>query len=246
MNNNRNNNNNRFLSRKKNKKTKTIPVFAPNKMMVKLNYTDGSQLRNNIGSSYLFFKMRGNSVFDPDPLLLTGGITGFPEWGGLYRRYLVTKVRVEWKVTNMESFPLSVCFAPSLADITTIVSSKNAAADVGEMKLGQVADLSAAGGMDRALINSTIDCATFMGNVNEYLDSGTWAGFAGAAASNPNQYIFLNFTVYSSNVLSSGIFSTLRIHYTVKFYEVQTPIDRTFDRNSLLQEREFTFVKNVN
>jgi hypothetical protein len=42
--------------------------------LVWLNYIDLTLVRNNAGFDYFTFNMRAYSAYDPDPLLLSGGI----------------------------------------------------------------------------------------------------------------------------------------------------------------------------
>jgi len=231
------NNNNKKKKNNNNKKQKNrqlpvntsimrnpYPVFAPEHINITFIYNDTSLVRNNAGSSYLWFKMR-TSLYDPDPLLLTGGITGFLEWGGIYRKYLIEAVTIEWRVCNLETFPVSITFAPSLNDLILAVTSRNAAADLGELKISQNRALSMAGGLDRTIIKARINLPQYIGNSIEFY-AGGYSGFMGALPGNPALLVFFNFAAYAANVFVNGIESTLRIKFHTRLYDLQSPIDR--------------------
>jgi len=200
------------------------PVFALDTQHITFIYNDTSLIRNNILSQYIWFKMR-SSIYDPDPLLLTGGITGFTEWGGLYRQYLVEAITVEWRVSNLEAFPVSVVMAPTLTDIGSVISSRNAAADIGELRHSQVKSLSMAGGLDRTIFRATYNLASLVGNMIQF-NSGSFAGFLGAAPSNPSALVYINFAAYSAVNFVNGIESTLKLSFHTKLFSIQSPVDR--------------------
>lgn len=200
------------------------PIFALDAQRITFIYNDTSLIRNNLASQYIWFKMR-SSLYDPDPLLLTGGITGFTEWGGIYRQYLIEAVTIEWRVSNLEAFPVSVVFAPSLTDIGSVVSSRNAAADIGELRHSQVRSLSMAGGLDRTMIRARFNLASLVGNTTQF-NSGLFSGNMGFAPSNPAFFVYFNFAAYSASNFSSGIESTLKLSFHTKLYSIQSPLDR--------------------
>jgi hypothetical protein len=143
--------------------------------------------------------------------------------GGLYRQYLVESVFIKWQFVNEQVFPLIVIFAPSLTNLASSLSSGAAIANLGENKLNRQQIISGAGGNDRGMILSTINLEQYVGQSSQY-KSGIYAGFLGAAPSNPATLIYLNFCVYGPSILSLGILSNLKIEFRVKFYDVQTPL----------------------
>jgi hypothetical protein len=197
------------------------PIICPESFRVTLVYNDNSVPRNNIGSSYLYFAQRGNGLFDPDPLLLTGSISGFAEWGAFYRQYIVESITVKWIVCNKEAFPVTVVCAPSNVSLATVITSHQAAVNLGENKLSTVRNLSMASGQDRTIIVKNINWSRYIANPVQYL-GGTFSGFGGFAPSNPIVSTFLDFAAYADNVFSAGISSSLRIEYHTKWYDIQS------------------------
>jgi len=202
-------------------------LFAPSRTDLTLVYNDSTITRFNGASSFSFFRMRANSIFDPDPLLLTGGISGFTEWGGLYRKYLVTDVHIEWKVCNLNNVGVNLVFSASTVDVNGLITSNNTVADLAELPFSSAVALSPTGGQDRAIITKTISLAKLHGRPEQYLTDDNYSGFLGSAASNPTNILFLNFGAFASANMTSGIDSTLRIKYRVQLYERQSPLDRS-------------------
>jgi len=190
---------------------------------VTLTYTDNSIIRGASGASYFVYTLRANGLYDPDPLLLTGGISGFTEWGGLYRQYLVESVTVTWDVANAQTFPIQIVFAPSLTNLSTIITSAAAVSNLAENKQAQQRIISGVGGQDRARIKTTINLRSFVANPTQF-QSGIYSGFLGAAPSNPTTLIYLNFCGSAPFVFSTGIVASLRVDYHTKLYDVQTPL----------------------
>lgn len=174
-----------------------------------------------------------NGLYDPDPALGSGSISGFGEWSNLYRKYLVLKVRIKWDVTNLEAFPITICFCPSNFDISSLITDSSTALDIGEMNGGQVRQLSQAGGMDRNRIDVVVNLSRFWGARGEFLDSSF---FSGTGLANPTNLIFGQFAVASSTALVNGINSTLKLIFTVRWYSRQTPFDRTFKEVEIEQD----------
>jgi len=205
------------------------PIFAPDTSYATLIYNDAIITRTNLGASWLYYRFRGNSIFDPDVGLGTGGISGLAEWGGLYRIYLAEGNEGTWTVTNNENFPVVICFAPGFTDLAASISSASNAADIGEVKHRQTRLLAPKGsGGATATIKFLIDWVTFIGNGGEYMFSAGYRGFLGAVPSNPTVVTYLHFTAFAASpfTLGGGIGTMLNIEYKCKFFDLQVPIDR--------------------
>jgi hypothetical protein len=209
------------------------PMIIEHQKTVTLSYADNTNVRNNIGASYLFYQLRSNGLYDPDPLLLSGGISGFTEYGGFYRKYRVESVEVEWTISNNESFPVIIVFGAANSNLATVVTSSNDVLDLAENPYGVIKELSAAGGQDRITIRSKISLAQLVGQ-SEYYNDINYAGFLGSAPANPALLTYLLFgAVATKSTFSNGIASMIRLKFKVQLYDRQTPIDRTFLRREL-------------
>ncbi len=224
-------NNNQSFNLSGNRPFPGTALFAPATADITLVYQDSSMTRFNSGATFAYYRMRANGLYDPDPLLATGGISGFLEWGSIYRKYVVTDVHYEWKVTNREVFPVNIVTAVGNVDLVAAVSSVNAAADIAELKYSSTAVLSAAGGQDRAVINKTVHLPKVHGRPEQYLGDDNYSGFGGAAPSNPNTLLYIHFAAYSTANMAVGCDVVLRIKFRVTWYDVQSPIDRLLRSN---------------
>lgn len=181
---------------------------------VQLHYVDGTLVRNNAASNYLTFNLRFNSAYDPDPLLLTGGISGFAELAQFYTYYRVMKTQVSWSVSNKETFPVSVGYLCSGAPL--LINTQTKAINILENGLSVgPALLSSNGGQDRIMLTNSYDLPTIWGNTQNYLGSDS---FGALTNTNPNGIIMGQFVAYSSNNFVNGIDSNLRLTMSVKFY----------------------------
>jgi len=204
--------------------TANYPLVSRDTQRVTLTYQDLSLSRAvSLLSSYFVYSMRLNGIYDPDPLLLTGSVTGFAEWGGFYRQYLVEAVTITWSVVNRENFPVIIVFAPSLTNLAAVLSSGQAVANLAENKFAQTRVLSAQGGQDRARIQVTIKLSSYVALPQQY-NSGIYSGFMGAAPSNPSSLIYGNFGGYAPSTFTNGIVSDLKVRFHTKLYDVQTPL----------------------
>jgi len=179
-----------------------------------LNYVDSTLVRNNAGSNYLVFYMRLNSAYDPDPLLLSGSLSGFSEWAAFYQYYRVEKVQISWGVVNKEAFPVKVGFLATAAPVP--ISGQLAAINTLENGEAQgPATVSQAGGQDRAMLIRTYDLAKIWGNTAQYRADDNWGAVTNT---NPGFLVQGAFVAYASNNFVNGLDSDLRLRFQVKFY----------------------------
>jgi hypothetical protein len=182
-----------------------------------MNYVDDSMTRS-VAAAWLSFRFRANSVFDPDPLILTGGIAGFSELAQLYDFYRVTHLEFEWSVSNLEAFPVMVGAVFSNRDINSLISSTTAAHNALENGFTSKAlIMSGAGGQDRLLVRGKLALSKLWGDEISY-----WADqdFASVVTTNPAKSLYINFIVTSGTGanLSNGISSSLKLRYTTEWF----------------------------
>ena len=70
-------------------------LIMPPKLIRTLRYVDSAYVRNNPGGNYLVYSFRINDLYDPDPLLLSGSISGFKEIMQFYAQYRVLHVAAD-------------------------------------------------------------------------------------------------------------------------------------------------------
>jgi hypothetical protein len=221
------NKNKQILARNKPKKKKTNGqdtyrlrvgighYYAPESVVVNLTYADLTLNRNNAGSKWNSWRIRMNSVYDPDPLLLTGAVSGFLEWSNFYRKYLVTHFTVDAEISNKDAFAVGITAAPTTADIIAALNTPAACQDLSETPLAiKAKTVSQAGGVDRIKISKTIDLAQFCGNRNAYLDS---LQYASLISTNPAQMFYWNWGIFTDTNLANGLFQNTKYTYRVLF-----------------------------
>jgi hypothetical protein len=186
----------------------------PTRKLVWLNYIDSTLVRNNAGFDYLTFNMRANSAYDPDPLLLSGGISGFSEYAKFYSFYRVLEIELSWAVSNKESFPVHLGLTASTNSL--LINSVATAIDTLEngYSLGP-ATISPSGGMDRVMITKRISLSKVWGSVAQYLADDNWAS---SVTTNPIFLVNLAFVAYASSPFMNGIDSDLRIRFHTEFF----------------------------
>jgi hypothetical protein len=188
-------------------------IIQPSKT-VWLDYIDATLVRNNAGANYLVFLMRANSPYDPDPLLSTGGISGFAEMSAFYSQYRVTHCQISWTVANKESFPVHIGFNLSSAPLAVTTVAKAIDCLENGYSVGP-ATISTSGGMDRVMLTKRVTLSHIWGNLIQYEADDNWAA---SVISNPSFLIYINFLAYASTPFVNGIDSDLRLRFRVKFY----------------------------
>jgi len=192
--------------------------IMPSMVVRKLNYLDDDMLRTNAGGNFEVFRFRANSVFDPDPLILSGGIAGFSELAALYNYYRVTHLEFEWACTNNESFPVQIGCVFSNTDIAASIATQTQAHNALENGYStQALLLSAKGGQDRILVKGKLDLASLWGNRENYLCENSFSALTNA---NPVQLLYINFIISTgtASLLANGVTSSLKLKFTTQFY----------------------------
>jgi len=194
-------------------------AFAPDSIIVDLNYFDSTINRVNVGNKFSYWRIRMNSIFDPDPLLLTGAVSGFVEWAALYRKYTVLSCEVDSTIVNKETFPVGITAAPSDLDLVTIVTGPAAAEDMSELPYAiPTKIISTTGGVDKIRFRKRIDLAKFTGLKEAYIGSTTYSSLVNA---NPAVILFWNLALFTDTNMVSGVFQSTKYHYRVLFSQRQ-------------------------
>jgi hypothetical protein len=190
-----------------------IRDVADDTIRVKLKYYDTTMVRNNAGLTYLSWRYRMNSVYDPDPSLATGAISGFAEWAAIYSTYRVLSIIYQIKLANNEAFPLQVSTAPTFTDIGINALSS---VDLAELKYAKYTMMAAKGGRDMVNLQGALRLDEIFGA--SYLYDPT---FNAAVTTNPSTILYLNVGVNSPSPLVNGVTPAVRIIYDVLFYRRQ-------------------------
>lgn len=194
-------------------------LVVPATTIVTLRYKDTTLSRLNAGgANFSVFSLRLNDVYDPDPALSSGSITGFAQWAAFYNHYRVRSVTVRWQLGNFTAAPI---YAYMLATTNNIVpATVFGAIDLTESPLATKPRLLAPAGSypNVAVMRKKFDLATVMGNKQEYYSNADFTGTATASPSSPLTRIYLQFIAYSSVSWSQATNSDLELDYEVEFF----------------------------
>jgi hypothetical protein len=199
---------------------RNLSSYAADSYLCTLKYTSFDTTRGASGTTYAYWRFRMNSVFDPDPLVLSGSISGFNEIASIYRRYLVTDFEFMVEITNLETFPVTIIIAPSDIDLATQIVTRAAAVNMSEYPLASRRTLSAKGGQDRALLMKKFNLARFSGQPSAYVDS---LAYSSLSNTNPSILTFINFAIVADSNLANGVYMTTTLKFRTKWSERQTP-----------------------
>lgn len=200
----------------------TIPLHVndvmPPRILRDLNYIDSGYVRNNGGANYLVYAFRANDLFDPDPLILSGSVSGFKELMQFYGLYRVIKTKIHMKITNNESFPLIYGYVFSQASLAGVVGSRDDAINALETNFSTRGRLiSAKGGIDTDEIQSELSMSQLLGSKQQY---NSEIGYAGVGQATPVIPLYINLIIASpnANLLPNGVTTALTFEYRAEFF----------------------------
>ncbi len=146
---------NKYKRNKINILTVKGPLSAPDKLMVKLKYTELFQMAGVTSQQHVF---RGNSCFDPNSSGIGLQPNGFDEWSALYTRYRVHASKIKLMLVNNQAAGVLFSLQPSDSPST---SGNLSAASGNPYNVTKI--LGCAQGMDRTVINNYITTKAMRG-----------------------------------------------------------------------------------
>ncbi len=192
--------------------------YVPESVLVDLVFPDVTYNRNNVGSSFLSWRYRANSIYDPDPALGTGSVPGYTFWSGAYNNYLVIGLGYDIQVSNMESSPVDIVSWPSNNDLGLNYAGVSEMFGNPQASVNQIASK---GGMDRAHLTGYIDLGKFSGNPTQYI-----ANYFGLFGSNPASMPYFNIggNCATAFTASNGLDIRVCLTYRVLMYNRKTQV----------------------
>jgi len=193
-------------------------LIMPQKLIRSLRYVDNAYVRNAPGNTFLVYSFRVNDLYDPDPLILSGSISGFKEIMQFYQYYRVLHISADITIANQESFPVMYGAVFSQTNLTGVIATRDDAMNALEDPMSTKARiLSAKGGMDRARIRTARTCTSILGLGKQYLSEANYAGIGLASPTTP---LWLNFIVASATgaVLGNGYCTTTSLSFHAEFF----------------------------
>ncbi len=188
-------------------------MFTVDSIIADLTYPDTVYAKNNVGSAFISWRYRMNSIYDPDPLVGSGSVPGYSYYATGYGSYRVLGFAYNVTLANFEGSPVDIVGCPSNTDLGANYSGTN---ELFANPHATVALLSAKNGMDRATLKGYIDLGRFSGNTSQYLGNDS---FGSSFGNNPGTMSYINFGAVSSALFTTnnGIDYRVTLTYTVLF-----------------------------
>ena len=193
-------------------------LIMPPRHKAILLYVDNSYVRNNPGSNYLVYSFRINDLNDPDPLILSGGVSGFKEMMQFYLYYRVLSVRLEIDISNNEAFDIMYGGVFSQQNLTGTISSRDDAANALENNYAKGPFLlSEKTGMDRGKLRLSIRPSSLLGVPKQYYADTNYSGIGLATPAIPLWVNFIVFTPTGSPMVN-GYSNATKITFQTEFF----------------------------
>lgn len=221
------NTNKRIRNKKATRGTRRRPRQAKNEstMMImpahirrKLRYVDSAYVRNNPGNNFLVYAFRVNDLYDPDPTILSGSLSGFKELMQFYAQYRVLHLTASVTIINLETFPIMYGMCFSTNNLTGVIATRDDAINALENHFSTKAHiLSGKGGIDRAKLSRGEYMHKIVGDKKQYLSEIEYSGLGLATPARP---VWLNFIVASTTgaALTNGYATTTNLIFDSEFY----------------------------
>lgn len=228
-NNNRNNNNNKNNNRKNgNRRVRRRPnammlgerpsLIMPPRHVANFVYVDSAYVRNNPGNNFLVYSFRINDLYDPDPLILSGSVSGFKEMMQFYAYYRVLNFSANINVSNNEAFDIFYGAVFSQSNLTGVIASRDDAANALENNYAKGPFLlSEKTGMDRGTLKLRVRPSSLLGVPRQYFSD---TNYAGSGLATPPIPLWLNFIVYSPTgaALTNGYTTSTKLYMRSEFF----------------------------
>lgn len=209
----------RYLKRRdRRRKQKEEALIMPPKLLRRLRYVDNAYVRNAPGNTYLVYSFRVNDLYDPDPLILSGSVSGFKEIMQFYQYYRVLHTHATLNIANLEDFPIMYGAVWSQSNLTGSISSRDDAMNALEDPFSTRAHiLSAKGGLDKARLSIDKQMSRILGLRSQYMSESNYAGVGLATPTTP---LWLNVIVASATgaVLANGYCTTTTLIFQAEFF----------------------------
>ena len=224
-----NNNNNRRRRARRNFKpgrpgiaSEHPGLIMPPRHVATMKYVDSSYVRNNPGNNYLVYSFRINDLYDPDPLILSGSISGFKEMMQFYSYYRVLHFSANINISNNEAFDLLYGAVFSQTNLTGVIANRDDAINALENNYCKGPFLlSEKGGMDRGTMKLSIAPSSLLGVPRQYFGTNDYAG---SGLATPPIPLWLNFIVCSPTgaAMANGYTTTTKFFFRTEYRDWET------------------------
>jgi len=193
-------------------------LIMPPRHLANFMYVDNAYVRNNPGNNYLVYSFRINDLYDPDPLILSGSVSGFKEMMQFYSYYRVLGFSATINLSNNEAFDIFYGAVFSQTNLTGVISSRDDAANALENNYAKGPFiLSEKTGIDRGSMKLSIKPSSLLGVPRQYFADTNYTGLGLASPSIP---LWLNFIVYSPTgaALTNGYTTSTKLFFHAEFF----------------------------
>lgn len=217
----------------------------PAQMARHMRYLDPIFILKNAAAAFLVREFKVNDLFDPDPLLGGGSVSGYTTLATIYSRNIVTDVAFNVRLVNIEPGVVAGAYVifrdaqPSL----TITSFNSAVSSAEVAPASRPVLLGPSGGQPKgSIVRKKISMSSVLGRPLEYL---TDIGYAANINASPPNLIWGALVVFSYTPLTlfpNGITASIEIDYTTKWFSGQRVLDST---DPLFNAREKYYQKMI-
>jgi hypothetical protein len=183
-----------------------------------LNYIDSQYVRSNGGANFLAYRFRINDLFDPDPLILSGSISGFKEIMQFYNFYRVEDISVDLQISNNEAFSLLWGIFFSTIDYVGGFANRDDAINSLENGISSGAKLLCAkGGIDKDSYKCSIPVHSVLGNQKQYESD---INYTGTVSTDPASLLYVTLIIASPSAtfLTNGVTTYLKMKFRSRFF----------------------------
>jgi hypothetical protein len=196
----------------------------PFSLMREISYVDSTTARNNPGNNFLITGIRINDPYDPDPAILSGGVSGFESIMQFYRNFRVISNTVDVTISNLETFP--IIWGLYFTQDNILSSIPNAASALNVLENGYTTGartISGKGGLDRDTQVCKIPLKDLVGNNSLYAGD---TNYTGAISTSPaiSLWCFLIVVSGTGATLNQGFVFNNKYCYNTKFFNRITVI----------------------
>jgi hypothetical protein len=194
-------------------------VVTPIRIERTLSFVDEEYQRASNPNQYMVYDIKINDLYDPNPLILSGSVTGFAEQMNFYEYYRVLNVEIDLEISNNENFGVLWGFVLSNIPLTGVIGDKFQALSYLENGFTTGANLLAAkGGSDRGKVKAHTPLWKILGNKRQYMADDNYVG-KGLASPNIPLYFTLIVGSSTSGTLTNGVTTYLKFNFRTEFFQ---------------------------
>lgn len=201
----------------------------PMEMTRALLFNEENLLLQDSSNSWAMKEWRISDVWDPDPALGGGSVSGFTELIAIYSEWVVERFATTFTVVNNEpALPISfgLIFRDSrpsatITNFNSAVSALEVGPSFGPFSCGETTGMSRFGPRKVPPIHP----AAILGNPIEYFADLDYHGHGSATPTDPMWMAFILYT-HSGLNLTNGCFFTFLMRFTTRFYSKATVVAR--------------------